>query len=111
MRALRICALMAGLLAPFVVHAGNPASADVAAPQASGVVNIGTASAEELERLPGIGEKKAHAIVEHRKTHPMRRLEDLTRVKGIGRKTVARLRPYLTVSGPTTLARRPQRTK
>ena len=46
MRALRICALVAGLLAPLVVHAGNIVTEGVVAPQASGVVNIGTASAE-----------------------------------------------------------------
>lgn len=77
------------------------------APSPSGVVNVTSASVEELERLPGIGEKKATAIVEHRRGHPIKRLEDLTRVKGIGRKTIARLRPYLSVTGPTTLKERP----
>ncbi len=73
----------------------------------TGVVNITNASAEELQRLPGIGEKKAQAIIDHRKGHPMHKVEDLTKVKGIGRKTVARLRPFLTVNGPTTLHDRP----
>jgi len=73
------------------------------------VVNLSSASREELSRLPGIGEVKAQAIIEHRRSHPLRRLEDLTKVKGIGRKTVLRLRPYLTLSGPTTLRARPGR--
>jgi competence protein ComEA len=90
--------------------AGASSVARAEAPAApTGVVNITSASAEELERLPGIGEKKAAAIVEHRRGHPLRRLEDLTRVKGIGRKTVARLRPYLSLTGPTTLKERPHR--
>jgi competence protein ComEA len=76
-----------------------------------GVVNVATASVDELERLPGIGEKKAARIVEHRRAHPIKKLEDLTRVKGIGRKTVARLRPYLSLTGPTTLVDRPARAK
>ena len=75
----------------------------------AGVVNITVATVEELRRLPGIGEKKAEAIVEHRQKHPLRRIEDLAKVKGIGRKTVLRLRPYLTMMGPTTLRERPPR--
>jgi competence ComEA-like helix-hairpin-helix protein len=78
-------------------------------PSGAGVVNITFASVDELRRLPGIGEKKALAIIEHRKKQPLRRLEDLAKVKGIGRKTVQRLRPYLTMMGPTTLRERPPR--
>lgn len=88
-----------------------PLSARAEAPADKGVVNVTNASVEELERLPGIGEKKASAIVEHRRTHPLRKLEDLTKVKGIGRKTVQRLRPYLTLAGPTTLRDRPSTKK
>jgi competence protein ComEA len=99
LRSLLLCAL----LVPGFAHASD-------AGKPSGVVNITTASAEEFERLPGIGEKKAAAIVEHRRTHPLKRVEDLTHVKGIGRKTVARLRAYLTLNGATTLVERPSRT-
>ncbi|MDW8245027.1 MAG: ComEA family DNA-binding protein [Sandaracinaceae bacterium] len=70
---------------------------------AQGVVNIQTASAEELQRLPGIGPSKAEAIIAYRSRHPFRRIEDIMRVRGIGRATFRRLQPYLTVSGPTTL--------
>lgn len=70
----------------------------------TGVVNLNTASEAELERLPGIGPAKAAAIVAYRQKHgPFRRVEDLRRVKGFGRKTLLRLRPYLAVAGPTTL--------
>jgi competence protein ComEA len=69
-----------------------------------GVVNLNDATEEELARLPGIGPGKARAIAEHRHAHPFRRTDDLTKVKGIGRKTFGRLRPYITTVGPTTLS-------
>jgi len=105
MKSVKVALLLLALLLPMRVRAEGGG----AAPVSAGVVNITSASAEELTRLPGIGEKKAGAIVEHRRTHPLKRLEDLTKVKGIGRKTVARLRPYLTLNGPTTLKDRPAR--
>ncbi len=70
----------------------------------SGVVNLNTASSEELERLPGIGPSRAKAILELReRIKRFARVDDVMRVKGIGRATFRRLRPYLTVEGPTTL--------
>ncbi len=75
-----------------------------ASPKSSdGVVNLNDASEDELARLPGIGPGKARAIAEHRHAHPFRRIDELTKVKGIGRKTFGRLRPYITTVGPTTL--------
>ncbi len=68
-----------------------------------GVVNMNVADEAALELLPGIGETKAKRIVEYRHTHPFRRVEDLVKVKGIGKKTLARLKPYLAVTGATTL--------
>jgi competence protein ComEA len=80
------------------------ASVAASAPKSSdGVVNLNDASEDELERLPGIGPGKARAIAEHRHAHPFRRIDELTKVKGIGRKTFGRLRPYITTVGPTTL--------
>jgi competence protein ComEA len=77
--------------------------------EVEGVVNLNEASAEELERLPGIGPAKARAIVEHRHAHPFRKAEELTRVKGIGRKTFGKLRPYITLTGATTLSSEPKK--
>jgi competence protein ComEA len=82
-----------------------PLRLSAAAPAPEGTVNINDASAGELEELPGIGPAKARAIVEHRRGHPFHKVDDLVRVKGIGRKTFGRLRPYITVVGPTTLKR------
>ncbi len=66
-------------------------------------VNINTASATELAYLPRLGAKVAARIVEHRKEKPFARPEDLMEVKGIGEKLFLSLKPYVTVSGPTTL--------
>jgi competence protein ComEA len=84
-----------------LAHAPPPVTA--APKSADGVVNLNDASEDELARLPGIGPGKARAIAEHRHAHPFRRIDELTKVKGIGRKTFGRLRPYITTVGPTTL--------
>lgn len=63
-------------------------------------VNINTATAQELQSLKGIGEKKALAIVEYRQANgPFKTVEDLSKVKGIGAATVERLKPEISVSG------------
>ncbi len=62
------------------------------------IVTLNTASVRQLARLPAIGPAKARAIVEDRRRRgPFRRLEDLTRVRGIGDATVARLRGLVRV--------------
>ena len=56
---------------------------------AAGPVNVNTASAEELSQLGNIGPAKAAAIVAYREEHgPFRSLQELTRVTGIGERTV-----------------------
>ncbi len=101
------------LFAVAVAHAepgttAKPAAVSVAAQAAQGVVNLNDANADELERLPGIGPSKARAIVEHRHAHPFKKVDELTKVKGIGRKTFGKLRPYITLAGPTTLKTEPR---
>ena len=49
-------------------------------------ININTADAEELDRLKGIGEKTAEAIIEYREETPFKSIEDIMNVKGIGEK-------------------------
>lgn len=53
------------------------------------------ASAEELDRLPGVGPATAQALVAARDTLPFRSLEDLARARGIGERTVAGLAEHL----------------
>ena len=68
-----------------------------------GVVNINTASVEELSQLPGIGPSKANAIVTFRQAHPFKAVSELAEVKGIGPKKMEKIKDHVTVSGPTTL--------
>lgn len=61
-------------------------------------LNLNTASAAELELLPGIGPALAARIVEDRAANgPFRSVDDLDRVKGIGPKTLGRIRALCTV--------------
>lgn len=62
------------------------------------LININTASAEELMSLNGIGEKKALTIVEYRETNgPFNSIEELTNVSGIGEKTFEKLKENICV--------------
>jgi competence protein ComEA len=75
-----------------------------AADAPAGVVNVNTASAAELERLPGVGETVALRIVEHReKNGAFKSVEDLMLVRGIGEKSFERIKPFVATSGSTTL--------
>ena len=80
-------------------------AAGAAAPAADGKkVNINQASAEQLANLPRVGVKAAQRIVDFRKANgPFARVEDLMEVKGFGEKRFEQLKPYLAVSGATTL--------
>jgi competence protein ComEA len=71
-------------------------SAPRVAASADDPVVLNTAFAADLRRLPGIGEKRANAILALRvRMGRFRALEDLLKVKGIGRATLKRLRPFL----------------
>ena len=62
------------------------------------IVNINTASAAELDALPGIGAKMAERIVEYRqKNGPFKKVEDLMNVRGVGEKNFLKLKPQITV--------------
>lgn len=85
-------ALVVALLVPLAAFAGP--------------VNVNTADAATLAReLQGIGPAKADAIVAHRDKHgPFRSIDDLARVKGIGRKTLDRNRDFIRLDGRATTA-------
>lgn len=60
-------------------------------------VNINTASKTELMTLPGVGEKTAVLIIEHRDRIPFRKKEDLMKIKGIGKKKLEKVINYIVV--------------
>lgn len=61
-------------------------------------MNINTASPEALARLPGISSEMALAIVECRQTKgPFASVDDLSRIQGIEKTTLDRIKPYITI--------------
>jgi competence ComEA-like helix-hairpin-helix protein len=64
-----------------------------------GRVDINTATAAELESLPGVGPAKARAIVAHREVAPFKSTDELVDVKGIGEKLYAQLKDHVTIAG------------
>lgn len=67
-------------------------------------VDLNRASVVELMRLPGVGEKRAQAIVAKRARSPFRRPEDVLAVKGLGPKWFQRVKGNVTVGTPTAAA-------
>ena len=79
----------------------QPESALPAGVRERGRIRINVASASDLELLPGIGPAMARRLIEERdRAGPFRRLEDLRRVKGIGPKSLERLRDWVDCAPP-----------
>jgi len=93
----------AGLaLATLLLAAALPAAAHAA--EGKKVVNVNSAEPAQLQLLPRVGPSVAQRIVDFRKQNgPFKKAEDLLLVRGIGEKTFALLRPYVTTAGETTL--------
>ncbi|MDD9933603.1 MAG: helix-hairpin-helix domain-containing protein [Myxococcales bacterium] len=109
-RAGLLAALAAALFCALPAQADGPRPATRSATTAqasaskAGVVNLNQATETELTRLPGIGPSRAQAIIALRdRMKRFKRIEDIMRVKGIGRRTFRKLRPMLALEGPTTL--------
>ena len=104
--------LMALCAAVLVATAAAPAIAEQAFTQETQVqrdtpppeerVDLNSATAAELEALPGIGPRTAELIVQYRQEQPFTRVEDLMNIRGIGERTFLRLRPLVRVddAGP-----------
>jgi competence ComEA-like helix-hairpin-helix protein len=65
--------------------------------QASDLININTASLEELDTLPGIGPSKAQAIIDYRAITPFQVIEDIMDVSGIGQATFDKIKDLIIV--------------
>ena len=81
-----------------------------AKPAVTSVINVNTASATDLEALPGIGAKTAALIVEYRqKNGPFKKIEELMNVRGVGEKSFLKIKEQVTVTATKPgLAPQPQ---
>ena len=61
------------------------------------MVNINTATADDLKQLPGIGDVTAQAIVEYRKDKPFKSTEEIKNVTGIGDSKYNRIKDHICV--------------
>jgi competence protein ComEA len=90
-----LCALPAA-----AAQSKGSAKTAAAKPASTAIVNLNTATAADLEGLPGIGAKTAARIVEYRqKNGPFKKVEELMNVRGVGEKNFLKLKPQLAV-GP-----------
>lgn len=69
-----------------------------------GVVNINTADPAQLQLLPGVGKTVAERIIAFRESNgDFEAVDELVAVRGIGDTSLDKLRPWVTVTGDTTL--------
>lgn len=82
----------------FPAYAADLAITETTAGGGEGLVDVNTATAAELDTLPGIGEALAQAIIDHRTANgPFQTVDELEDVDGIGSATLEGLRAYATV--------------
>lgn len=95
-----------GVVLALAVLAAAPSAAQQTKPpapatpaKAAAVVNLNTATAADLESLPGIGKSTAQRIIEYRqKSGGFKKVEELMNVKGIGEKSFLKIKDRLTVT-------------
>lgn len=76
----------------------NDACIDSQTSTQTGLININTASIEELMTLPGIGESKAKDIIKYRETNNgFKSIEELTNIPGIGESILVKIKENITV--------------
>ena len=94
---LTLVAIIASLASQPAAQAPTP-KPETSAGRPAAMVNLNTASAVELEQLPGVGPKTAARILEYRqKNGPFKKIEELMNVQGIGEKAFLKIRTQLTV--------------
>jgi competence protein ComEA len=86
-----------------VLAAPVGAATSSAPPRVTGVVNLNTATPEQLKMLPGVKDKAVAEIIAHRAKHPFTRPEELVKVKGFSKKRYQRVKPYVSVHGDSTI--------
>ncbi len=91
--------VLAGAAAVASLVAAPPALAAKRALPPGERIDLNRASVSELMRLPGVGARRAQAIVAHRTRQPFRRTEDVLTVKGLGPAWLAKVKGNVQVAG------------
>jgi comEA protein len=95
-----LVAALAGSASSVWAQPAKAPAASKARATASAPVNLNSATAAQLQTLPGIGASAAQRILDYRqKNGSFKKIEELMNVKGIGEKSFLKLKPLITVSG------------
>ena len=93
-----LCAVLLSLGVPTLASASMAAGQGKGTAASSAPLDLNTASEGELTEVPGIGPALAKRIVEFRDEHgSFKRVDDLMKVRGIGEKSLEKIRPHVTV--------------
>jgi competence protein ComEA len=98
-RLLRATSALGAALAAALLLAASPALAAKKPLAPADRIDLNRAGVAELMRLPGVGEKKAQAIVAHRAKTPFQKAEDVVKVKGLGPAWFAKVKANLVAGG------------
>ena len=98
MAGLLVLGMCCGLLGAGIEGTAAYGATPLASVSADKAIDLNDADEQQLMSVPGIGKTLAVRIIEFRKEHgPFRRVEDLLKVKGVGEKSLTKLRPHITV--------------
>ncbi|EJQ49016.1 comEA protein [Bacillus cereus BAG6X1-2] len=82
----------------YVPNKNEPVQEGVASSKSEGKVQINTASKEQLEKITGIGSRKAESILKYREEHgPFQKIDDLLEIDGIGRKSLEKIKDQIII--------------
>jgi competence protein ComEA len=97
-----MCRLLAVLVAILIAVAGCESSGPTGPSRSPTVLNINQATVEDLEKLPGIGPKRARSIIASRNARGGRftTLEELLQIDGIGETTLNTIRAHVVLGPP-----------
>lgn len=82
----------------YVPNKNEPAQEVAAVSKGEGKVQINTASKEQIEKITGIGSRKAESILKYREEHgPFQKIEDLLEIDGIGVKSLEKIKDQIII--------------